>query len=121
MTARKAAYDVNGILVSHGYVDFPVPAGGKVVDVPDEFNFQPMKWRLVGATHEAVTPSKAETDEASRIAEIKQDAMRQSIVSDINTKSASGLIASVDAAKDLDAVKDLLKKLILAVAPLIKS
>ena len=39
--ARKALFDVDGVLLSHGFVEFTLGVGQTVKVVPDDYGFRP--------------------------------------------------------------------------------
>ena len=50
---RKALIDISGVLLAHGFCYFPIPTGGHLEDVPDDFDLAPKEWKLVSGEWEA--------------------------------------------------------------------
>lgn len=54
MSQKKALIDQTGLLLSFGFTDFRPRGGERIVNVPEDFNKEPGRWRLTGVDWVAV-------------------------------------------------------------------
>lgn len=59
---KQALYNKDGVLISHGYLNFKPGPGETVRDVPDDYNIKPGTVRLVGGKEQPYAPPPPEID-----------------------------------------------------------